>query len=484
MEIAGTSHAGAGFTKWTNRNRRVAFQYLTAFFINICRFTTRDIFDTLPLSTDFPKAQKLLEKFSEVYNHPDLYKLLVDIRAIWDSRTLNALPTSYEQAELAIREDIAATYQPAATRGLDWLEEHGKCIDHIIPGQSTLEGAGHGAFTKRAIATGAIITGSPLHHLPSRLFMDMFDFQRDEEGQWQHGQRIGRQLIMNYCYGHSDSSVLLCPYGSGVNYINHNQTLVNVKIRWAKDGTTAHMDNWFEKSPPEMALDSSSHLAFDFVATRHIKKGEELFMDYGDAWEQAWQAHISSWKPEYAWAHTYLNGHEWNERMKDTPLRTEAESFYDPYPTTLQIRCHTKLVDVKQWRSSTQWKWSLREYGYPCRILKREREVDELVYDVEITSEAKDRWDDFTRGERISVQNKVPREAIRFLDSPYTSDMHLRRSFRHEIGIPDDMLPNAWRNENEGDASDSGGSPIAEDGMASSNAESSSSEHRHSPEEL
>jgi hypothetical protein len=450
--------------------------------MNICRFITRQIFDTLPLSTDFPKAQQLLEKCSEVYNQPDLHQLLVDIRSIWNSRTLNALPTSYEQAELAVREDIAATYQQAATRGLDWLEEHGKCIDHILPGQSTLEGAGHGAFTKRDIAFGGIITGSPLHHIPTRGFMDIYDSQPDEEGRWQRGQYIGRQLIMNYCYGHGGSSVFLCPYGSGVNYINHNQTLVNVKIQWAKDGTTAHMDSWFEKSPPEMALDSSSHLAFDFVATRHIKKGEELFMDYGDAWEQAWQAHAIKWKPEHAWAHAYLNGHEWNERMKDTPLRTEAESFYDPYPTTLQIRCHTRLVDIKQWRSITQWEWSVIEYGYPCRILKRERGDDELVYDVEITTEAKDRWDDF-RGERISIQNKVPREAIRFLDLPYTSDIHLRRSFRHEIGIPDDMLPNAWRNADEGDSSDSRGIPTAEDETASSTAESSSSEHR-SPEEL
>ena len=459
------------------------FNVSLCLFINICRFTTRQIFDTLPLSEDFPKAQQLLEKSSEVYNHPDLHQLLVDIRAIWNSRTLNALPTSFEQAELAIREDIAATYQPAAMRGLDWLEEHGKCIDHILPGQSTLEGAGHGAFTKRDIAMGGIITGSPLHHIPLKEFMDIYDFQRDEEGRWQRGQYIGRQLIMNYCYGHGDSSVLLCPYGAGVNYINHNQTLVNVKIQWARDGTTAHMDSWFEKSPPEMALDSSSHLAFDFVATRHIKKGEELFMDYGDAWEQAWKAHTSSWRPEHAWAHAYLNGHEWNERMKDTPLRTETESFYDPYPTTLQIRCHTKLVDVKQWRSITQWGWSMSEYGYPCRILKRERDDDELVYDVEVTTEAKDRWHDF-RGIRISVQNKVPREAIRFLDLPYTSDIHLRRSFRHEIGIPDDMLPNAWRKANEGESSDSEGSPIAEDGMASSTAGSCSSERRYSPAEL
>jgi hypothetical protein len=39
----------------------------------------------------------------------------------------------------------------------------------------------------------------------------------------------------------------------------------------------------------------------------------------------------------------------------------------------------------------------------------------------------------------------VQRKAIRFYDHMYTSDMFLRNAFRHEIQLPDEMVPAAWR---------------------------------------
>jgi hypothetical protein len=76
--------------------------------------------------------------------------------------------------------------------------------------------------------------------------------------------------------------------------------------------------------------------------------------------------------------------------------------------------------------------------------LERVEENGELVYNVEVVKEKKDRWDSFY-GEQIYVRNGVPRDAIRFWDLPYTSDLQLRNAFRHEIGIPDSILPEAWR---------------------------------------
>jgi hypothetical protein len=40
---------------------------------------------------------------------------------------------------------------------------------------------------------------------------------------------------------------------------------------------------------------------------------------------------------------------------------------------------------------------------------------------------------------------RVPRAAIRFTDLPYTTYLHLRKAFRHEIGLPDDALMNDAR---------------------------------------
>jgi hypothetical protein len=39
----------------------------------------------------------------------------------------------------------------------------------------------------------------------------------------------------------------------------------------------------------------------------------------------------------------------------------------------------------------------------------------------------------------------VPRTAILFLDHSYTNDQYNRNAFRHEIGLPDEMVPASWR---------------------------------------
>eukprot|EP00980_Cylindrotheca_fusiformis_P003665 scaffold818_cov136-Cylindrotheca_fusiformis.AAC.31 len=184
-------------------------------------FTTRKVFDSLPISDDFPKAERLLESFFNIaegkgnaldrlsYEHA-----IIPIQSIWNTRTLNALPKSFEEALIAREHDIGMTHQPNATRTLEWLAEHGKCVDHISHGKSTIEGAGHGAFAKRDLPEGTIITGSPLHHIPFKeSFMPMHQaFHHDETADTKEKEDVvGYQLLMNYCFGHLESSLLLCP---------------------------------------------------------------------------------------------------------------------------------------------------------------------------------------------------------------------------------------------------------------------------------
>jgi len=40
----------------------------------------------------------------------------------------------------------------------------------------------------------------------------------------------------------------------------------------------------------------------------------------------------------------------------------------------------------------------------------------------------------------------VPRDAFTYFNRPYTTDMFLANAFRHDIRIPDDLFPEAWRN--------------------------------------
>jgi hypothetical protein len=51
---------------------------------------------------------------------------------------------------IATKEDMGVLHQPNATRYLEWLQEHGKCMDHIIPDHQRLKMQGMGAaFAKR-----------------------------------------------------------------------------------------------------------------------------------------------------------------------------------------------------------------------------------------------------------------------------------------------------------------------------------------------
>jgi hypothetical protein len=52
--------------------------------------------------------------------------------------------------------------------------------------------------------------------------------------------------------------------------------------------------------------------------------------------------------------------------------------------------------------------------------------------------------------ENNTVYN-LPQEAVFLVDKEYTSDEHLPNSFRHEIGVPDDMYPDQWKVANQKD---------------------------------
>jgi SET domain len=422
-------------------------------------FETRpDMFEKLPLSKDYPRAERLIRKFLKSCPktvQQDAYKLIVETinSGSLESRTLNALPKDFDQALVAAQNDLGTLLQPSATRSIEWLEENGRCIDHIAPGPSTLPQASRGAFAVRNLKQGQIITTSPLHHVPHRDIFNMYNLTewRNEDGKLRilrHvDQIIGRQLVLNYCYGHPDSTMLVFPYGAGINYINHNQTLANVQVRWAVNFSISHNEQALrQRKPEDYEGDYSPKLAFDYVATRDIAKGEELFLDYGDDWEAAWQAHVSQYTPHGTRSESYASGRYWNEHFGDSILRTEDEQKIDPYPDHLQLRCHEKLNSRI---APASVEWLIKDYGYPCRILDRFYENGEHFYTVMV--ELEHDYKSGRNGNNPKVmwvqRTDVPRSAINFFDKPFTSDLHLPNTFRHPIGIPEEMIPPQWFND-------------------------------------
>lgn len=424
-------------------------------------FTTRyEQFGEIPLWHDYKNALKVLKELFQTEPGPlrhELYERLLEQKNKRNTRALNALPSTLREAETAVQaNDMAAVHQPNATRSLDWLQKHGKCIDNIESGPSTIEGAGRGAFAKRKLQAGSIITGSPLHHIPNKQVLAMYDFDPSGiiRGQpIRTDQQISWQLLMNYCFGHAKSTLLLCPYGAGVNDINHNRTLANVRIQWAENGSTSQNSSWLEILPHTMEGVSTTNLAFDYVTTREIQQGEELFLNYGAMWEEAWLNHVHNWEPPQHWK-SHVSSFRFNEQHDKDWLRTSSEQDDNPYPDNLAIHCHSFLLEEEYLELRTEGKqktlghkltWRSNEKGVDCTILGRDDFRN--VYSVEMLVSTPSH-------QRVLTLEDVPRHAIKFVDLPYSTDIHLPNSFRHPIGIPEDIMPTAWKNR-ENDSSTS-----------------------------
>jgi len=137
---------------------------------------------------------------------------------------------------------------PGVHQSADWLEQNGRCLDNIRPGTSTVPHAGRGAFATRKIKAGGLVSPFPLIQLPDGkeiLIMynitagedDTYSFNNDER------KAIGDQLLVNYCYSHPDSNLLLFPAGSLTNFINHNEK-PNAKIVWSDH--PMHQQEWLD----------------------------------------------------------------------------------------------------------------------------------------------------------------------------------------------------------------------------------------------
>lgn len=415
-------------------------------------------FGKISFQTNFQEANELVAKMSGIMPMPaagadndtlfaDFFKLIINVKRVFPSRTMNALPDDYKYVLSALREyngDVgAAVYQPKSKRSIEWLNKHGRCIDHIRPGQSTIKQAGHGGFANRDLPAGTLITTSPLHHV-RKTFANMYAFTF-EDGEWiRHEDNIvGYQLMLNYCFNHAMSTMLFCPYGGGINYLNHDRERANVKIRWAVDFPFAHNQTVLAVEPFEyLASTSRPLLGFDYVATKDIAEGEEMFLDYGDEWIRAWQEHERNYVPYggKSAAQHYEPARRWNEKFANSILRTVEEQQADPYPSNLQTRCHEGLLQTNSGHRHVPFS-SNDEYGLSCRILHREVRDDKqsFVYTVEVD------YVDAFGDSRPTKLSDVSRESIGFFDVPTTTDLRLPNAFRHPIGIPDEMYPEKWK---------------------------------------
>ncbi len=472
---------GAGaFTPITGRNflAKKAIEPFSELYANYGEeyFAGRSAYDFVPFRRHYDIADELIKSFignitswqkeaatdenilhSEDFED-DLWDFIVQLRNIWGkSRTMFALPSKNSKAIEGLRHLLDAggsRYQHYnnSVKNQEWMDEHGQCMDNIRDGISKIPHAGRGAFASRLIMEGELVSPAPLIHLPNSSLFVIYDSIKDATGQWKRDKTSpsGHQLLLNYCFGHRDSTLLLCPYGYLNLNINHDHENPNTKVVWTEKKRMRHPE-WLDMPLQNWTTGWHSGLALDYIALRDIEKGEEITIDYGIEWEMAWQEHVRSFDTPRK---GYKPSYELNEAI-DLKIPTIFEPIENQFqgvttfcrdyyfPESHDFTPH-KFGTSEDDDESTDW-------HYTCRVLMRH---DDDMYTVEIfhresgKEEVYDIYESHFDTPEYILFN-VPRDAIFFRDETYSRDHHQPWVFRHEMRLPDDMFPAVWKNKKE-----------------------------------
>ena len=412
----------------------------------------------MPISTDYDEADSLVENFHEFQQNEakDIDDDTMNIFWKWvranNLDTENAaklLPKSV--SDLGHVSEIGTGLYNAPkdfTRSIDWLNEHGICVSNIKAGISSIPHAGRGAFSKLNFQKGDLVTSSPLIHECETSYMRY----RIHENEPNESKRT--QLFLNYCFGHPSSKMLLCPYSPYVNLINHSQE-PNVAIRWS----TSKYNNkdWLSLSAEELCAKQHVELVIDFVAVRDIQEGDEILLDYGEFWQNAWNNHVQNFRPKLRNGN-YLD-YQSPAKLNKVPyddIATMYEQESDPYPENIITQCLFRDDEVEYippegeddyYEGYPKRLYTGHDNGlhqvYRCNVYERySRGEGEIIYVVGLHL-----WEDEEEQEYETMVYDVPRSSIWFGDKYYAADYHLDNAFRRPIGFPDEIFPQSWRNK-------------------------------------
>jgi hypothetical protein len=139
---------------------------------------------------------------------------------------------------------------------IEWIKKNGVCVDNIILGMSSTiveSKAGRGAIAKRFLKSGSLIAPIPLIHVMDKNIFNFYSWHvpnGDGERVLLKEQGItGKQLMLNYCFGHPQSSLLLCQ-ASNTALVNHSKDQPNARIQWSNWDLTTQ--NWLTLSFEEL----------------------------------------------------------------------------------------------------------------------------------------------------------------------------------------------------------------------------------------
>ena len=360
--------------------------------------------------------------------------------------------------------DMGGTFNyrnPDLVKTQYWLERHAVCVDTLKAGTSTIPEAGRGAFTKRSFAPNEVIAPVPLLQIASDRVLDMFEIiERGNEFVSNRLRYRGKQIVTNYAFGHPESTALFVPVSPTVTLINHGTPdKVNAQLRWSVNKHWGNAHDMLERPINELPDFANLGLVMEAVALRDIKDGEEIFIDYGSLWQAAWDEYIRDYNSVMSGNGWPLKAVDVRAEFRDKPYRTLEELDEDPYPLGVDTACFIlagEMTDGEPGRTEDGIEISIWEGPI------EEELTGVSMYSCDIWSRAGpfENGDDGSNNGAFNPYNytvmahnekgtikvvNVPHFAVLLVDDPYTSDIHMPGAFRHYIGIPDRMFPQAWR---------------------------------------
>lgn len=226
--------------------------------------------------------------FSLWYLDSGLLKLLKDVVQIYDEKTANMLPETDEDLRQIAFHGIG--WNTITKRTPEWVKDNGQCIDQLRAGKSTIEQAGRGAFAKYFIAKGGLVAPLPFLQILNKDELNMYKTKMHEGTNIKYAdydKLVGQQLILNYCFTHNESTLLLCPVSLAA-LINHKSTRSqnadgpNAHYRWSQwEKSTSE---WLDLSFGEIGEVCLTRLFSLLFANRNTKICEHIESYYLEKW--------------------------------------------------------------------------------------------------------------------------------------------------------------------------------------------------------
>lgn len=396
----------------------------------------------------------------------DVLDLTAEKRAV-AARSL--LPDTYDGLREIIDKGGSALFtNPEVVRDVDWLKMNGYCFDNLVAGISTIEHAGRGAFASRSMKKGEVVSPMPLVVLnQGRSALTIADYEEDSEdgtAEEVEGTQT-KSLLYNYMLEHPQSSALFWPAGALTPSINHGgKKKANVKMIWSTKSWS------MSKEAQELGVESLSEVGaidmiLELIATRPIEKGEEVLLDYGDDWENAWKEHLIEWKEvvkdaDFSSSAMVLNEAHLGVGKPVKPFPTFDEKNVDDEDEVAELQCHLLYDEDKIERRRNQDGTRTKVYPWISHPVAGEsrlktdiaiRGVNRVACIImEKSGDAKSGYKYLVKpvmevdGPGMLIRN-VPHHAIRYIDKPYKNAQHAPFAFRHSIQFPDQIFPKAWR---------------------------------------